>query len=491
MGNLKALAGQTAIYGVSTIVTRFLSYMLNPYLTRILTPEEFGVINDFYAIIPFMLVLLTMGMETGYFRFTGKAGSLAEKNNVFRTTWGAVDLVSTVFMILVVLFYRKIAVIMEYPGTPWYILIVGSIIFLDTIAAVPFARLREQGKAYRYMTVRLAMIITTVILTLFFYSVMPRIGSLSFLYHKEYLPVYYLIANLASSVIALPLLYPAYKGLTPKIDFKLFKIIFFYSLPLLLSGIANTANDFIDRQFIKYLMPSDSALSQLGIYAAVVKIGVVMILFVQMYRIAAEPFFLSNFKKEEFGKLNAEAMKYFIMVSVFIFLVIALFPEVFQLLIGADYREGIYILPVVLCSNILSGVVLNLSFWYKQTGKTNIALIITFSGLMVTAVLNIILIPQIGYLGAALARLACEIVMVTISYSMMQKYYPIPYDIKRIGSYFLAGGILYGMGLLAEGLPYLLKFTVDAILLSLFLIFAVKKENLDVRGLLKSIIKNR
>jgi len=489
MGNLKALADQTAIYGISTIVTRFLSYMLTPYLTYTQDTEVFGAISDFYAVIPFMLVLLTMGMETGYFRFTGKAETPEEKKNIFRTTWGAVSLASVVFITVVILFYRQIADAMQYSGTPWYIILVGSIIFMDAVAAVPFARLREQGRALKYMTVRITMVITTVIMTVFFYSVLPKIDALSFIYNSEYLPAYYLIANIISSFVALLMLYPAYRGLLPKIDPKLFKVIFLYSLPLLLSGVANTANEFVDRQSIKYLMPGEDALSNLGIYTAVVRLGVIMVLFVQIYRIAAEPFFLSNFKKDEFGRLNAEAMKYFIIVSVFIFLMISLFPELFEKFIGTDYREGMYILPVVLVSNILSGVVLNLSFWYKQIGKTNIALVITLSGLFVTTVLNIVLIPVIGYLGAALARLACEVVMVAISYSMMKKYYPIPYDIRRIGAYFIIGGIFYGVGMSVMNLPYVVKFCKDIFLLAAFLMFAVKKENINVKALFNSIIK--
>lgn len=489
---IRKLAGQTAIYGISSIAARLLNYMLTPYLTRIMTTGEYGVITDLYALIPFVLILLTMGMETGYFRFAGKAETPDQKRNVFQTTWGAVSLLSALFFVLVLVFYRPLAGIMDYASTPSFVWLVGAIVTLDAVTAIPFAKLREEGRAMRYVVVRVATIVLNIVFCVFFYSVLPHIGVLSAWWSPEYGAGYYLISNLISSVAALLLLYSAYKGYRPKIDRKLFKTIFLYSLPLLISGIAGVSNEFIDRQFIKYLMPVDMAMSSLGIYGAVVKIAVVMTLFVQMYRMAAEPFFLSNFKKEEFKNTNAEAMKYFVIVSVFIFLLISLFADLFGLIIGADFRQGMYILPVVLLANIFSGMVLNLSFWYKQTGKTNMAIVVTGTGLVFTVVLNIILIPRLGYIGAAWARLGCEFVMVAVSYALNRRYFPTPYNMRRIGLYFLAGAVLYGVGtVLNDRCPLVVKTVLNTLLILGFVTFVVKKERIDVKQLVGQLLNRK
>ena len=483
--NLRNLANQTAIYGISTIGARLLNFMLIPYLTRVIGIAEYGVITYMYSLVPFLLIVLTMGMETGYFNFAGKATSEAEKRNIFQTTWGAVTAVSLLFFVLVCLFFRPIAASLSY--SPSYVLIIGIIIALDAICAIPFARLREQGRAMKYVSLRLISVVITVVLTVFFYSVLPALGR----YDISFAPGYYMVANLMASAVTLPLLYTAYKGFRPKVDTKLLRVIFLYSMPLLISGIAGVATDFIDRQFLKFLLPEGIADAELGIYGAVTKIGVILILFVQMYRIAAEPFFLGNFAKDDFCRLNAEAMKYFVMVSVFIFLVISLYPSLFGLLVGEDFREGMSILPVVLTSNIFAGIVLNLSFWYKKSGRTNYAIIITGTGLAVSSVANVMLIPRIGYAGAAWARLACEMVMVVVSYMLMRRFYPIDYDLGRIARYFLVGAVIYCLSLFTARLPHHLDWFVNLILVSVFVYYAVKSEKIDVKQLAKSILNRK
>lgn len=487
---LKKLAGQTIIYGVSSIAARLLNYLLTPYLTRIMTPAEYGVITDIYALIPFVMILLTMGMETGYFKFAGAAKDTGEKKKVYATTWGTVTYVSLAFVAIVLLFNQDIANVMGYSTTPSYIWIVALIIAIDAITAIPFARLREQGRAATFVMLRVLSVVINVALCLFFYSVMPRMGGVvGGLYDPAYGAGYVFVANLIASLVILVVLIFMNGKAIPNIDGKLFQKIALYSLPLLISGVAGTANEFIDRQMIKYLMPEDVAMTALGIYGAVVKIGVIMLLFTQMYRLAAEPFFLSGFKKDDFKQTNAEALKYFIIVSVFIFLMITLFVDVFALIVGVNFREGMYILPVVLIANVLSGVVLNLSFWYKQTGRTIIAIIITGTGLVFTVGLNVTLIPVLGYYGAAVARLGCEAAMVAVSFYLNRRFFPTPYNLRRIGFYVLTGAVLYGIGMLVATTPDYLRYTVNAVLLVLFVVVAVKVEKIDVRGLIKGITK--
>ncbi|MDD3108358.1 MAG: oligosaccharide flippase family protein [Alistipes sp.] len=254
------------------------------------------------------------------------------------------------------------------------------------------------------------------------------------------------------------------------------------------SSIAGTANEFIDRQMIKYLLPHDEAMDALGVYGAVAKLGVILILFTQMYRYAAEPYFLSSFKKEDFKTSNAVAMKYFIWVSITIFLGITLFSDLFALLMGRDFRQGIFILPIILLSNIFAGIWLNLSFWYKKTGATRYALWITGTGLLCTIGLNLYLTPRLGYQGAALARLGCETAMVLLSYYLCRRHYPIPYDLRRIGSYFLWGGVAYGLSLLSRELPVGLHYGCNLLLLAGFIGYVLYIEKIDLRGVLRAVL---
>lgn len=485
--NLTKLAGQVAVYGISSVVARLLNYLLVPYYTRIMSPAEYGIITDIYALIPFALVVLTMGMESGYFRFAAKATNDEERKRVYGTTWGAVLLTAAVFLGAVLLFEAPISAALGYAGKD-YVWITALIIFFDVAGAIPFARLRQEGRAGRFVAIRLLSVIINIGLCLWFYNAKPEWCRL---FPTATDPGYAFVANLVSSSITFILLVASCRGSLFDFRGRIFKTIFLYSLPLLVSGIAGTANEFIDRQMIKFLMPGEESLAALGIYGAVVKIGVVMLLFTQMYRLAAEPFFLSEFKKDDFKESNAAAMKYFVLVSVLIFLFITLFSDLFALIVGPNFREGMYILPVVLISNALSGAVLNLSFWYKQVGATKYAIVITGIGLVFTVVFNIMLVPTLGYAGAALARLACELVMVVVSYRLGQKHYPIPYDLKRIGEYVLVGGVIYGISLLLGGENNAIKYLVNCVLLAVFALYAVRREKLNIGGLVKSVLKRK
>lgn len=493
--SIRKLAGQTAVYGISSIVARLLNYLLTPYLTRIMTEAEYGVVTDLYALIPFALVVLTMGLESGYFRFAGKAADEVEKRAVFRSTWGAVCAAAMVFMSLVLLFNGDLARVMDYGTNPEFIWITGAIITLDVIAAIPFARLREQGRAGRFVIIRVASVLINLALCLFFYSALPRLaadgGMFGMVYNPGFGAGYVFVANLVASAAVLFMLLPAMGGMTPRLNRKVLKPILLYSLPLLISGIAGTANEFIDRQMIKYLMPEELAMSALGVYGAVVKIGVVLLLFTQMYRLAAEPFFLANFKKDDFVRTNAEAMKFFIIVSIAIFLSITLFTDLFALIIGRDFRQGMYILPVVLAANILSGLVLNLSFWYKQYGRTRFAIIVTGTGLVFTVVFNFLLVPQLGYFGAALARLVCEAAMVFVSWHLNRKYCPTPYDLRRIVGYILMGGVLYGLSFATAMLPEVWKYLCNLALLAAFAVWAARHEHINIPALVRAVVEKK
>lgn len=490
---LKQLAGQTAIYGVSTIVSRLLNYLLVPYLSRVLTTAEYGVNTYMYSLIPFALVLLTMGLETGYFRFAGEAKDGESKRNIFATTWGAVSAAGVLFMAAVLLFTPEFASFTGCENNPSFVVVVGGIIMFDVITAIPFARLRQEGKAKKFLVVRMFSVMVNLVFTVFFYSVLPSLAPMgafwSAMYDPAYGPGYIFVANLIASFLTLLFLYPSYKDTVPRINWKLLRTILIYSFPLLLSGVIGTANQFIDRQMIKELMPASDAMDALGIYGAVIKIGTILILFVQMYRYAAEPFFLASFKKDDFVQANAAALKYFVIVSVVIFLGITLYEDIFALLVGPEFRSGMVILPIILLAYIFSGMTLNFNFWYKKTEKTSYALWITCIGLFFTVLLNILLIPPMGYVGSAWARLGCESVMLLVSYYLNHKYYPTPYNIPRIALYFLVGALIYATTYFTKELAIYIRYPLNAVLIIGFIYYAVRKEKIDVKALIKSVLR--
>ena len=482
---LEKLVKQTAIYGISTIVVRFLNYLLTPYYTRIFDQGEYGIVTDIYALIPFALVVLTMGMESSYFRFTTRAeeegGDIkGGKRRVFATTWGVTSLAATLFFLVILTLNAPISRAMGevYVMHPEYVPIVAAIVMLDIWAVIPFARLREEGRAMRYVALKALGMLMNLGLALGF--------GMAGLYSTEFGVGWVLIANLTASIVTLIALIPTVNRTLPRIDRELLKRIFVYSMPLLISSIAGTANEFIDRQMIKYLTPGSEAeaMAELGVYGAIVKIAVVMTLFTQMYRLAAEPFFLSGFKKEEFKEANATAMKFFVMASMVIFLGIVLFRDLFALIVGSRFREGIDILPIVLASNVLGGIWLNLSFWYKREEKTKYAAYITFLGLGVTLALSFVLVPKMGYRGAAWVRFAAECAMVVWSYILCRKHYPMPYDLRRIGEYIAVAVVIYGLSeFMLPHMSHTLWLGCNTLLFSSAVAFAIWREKIDVKAL--------
>lgn len=488
---LEKLAKQTAVYGISTIAVRFLSYLLTPFYTRIFGTGTYGIVTDVYALIPFALVLLSMGMESSYFRFAAKADAEggdvpARKRRLFAACWGASFYAALLFFALVVLFRTTVARWMgpAYETHPEYIVLVAFIILFDVWAIIPFSRLREQGRSMTFVGLKALNVSVNVALAFLF-------GAAG-LYDTELGVGWVFIANLAASAVTLLAILRTVDRVLPRIDRPLLAAVMVYSLPLLVSGIAGTANEFLDRQMIKFLVP-EGAMDQLGIYGAITKIAVVMMLFTQMYRLAAEPFFLANYRKSEFVEMNAAAMKYYLMASMVIFLGIALYKELFSLIVGRDFREGIYILPVVLGANVLSGVWLNLSFWYKREERTSLALWITFTGLLFAVGANLWLVPRWGYYGAAWARFISEASMVAVSYLLMRRFYPVPYAVGRMAEFVALALVCFLLGEAAAGAigNIVLRYAVNTLLLGGYLAYLVRRERIDVRGLAKAVLKRK
>ena len=488
---LEKLAKQTAVYGISTIVVRFLSYLLTPYYTRIFGQETYGIVTDIYALIPLALTLLTMGMESSYFRFSAKAEEAggdvrAAKRRLFATPWGVTSLAAVVFFVLVASFRNGVAGLMgeAYAAHPEYVVWVGLIILFDVWACIPFSRLREQGRALLFVGIKALNVVMNVALAVAF--------GVAGLFATEFGVGWVFVANLIASVVTWLVILATVDRTVPKINWALLAAVFAYSLPLLVGGLAGTANEFIDRQLIKYLVP-EGAMAQVGIYGAITKIAVVMMLFYQMYRLAAEPFFLSNFKKSDFVQMNAAALKYYVMASMLIFLGIALFRDVFALIVGRDFREGIFILPVVLGANVLTGVWLNLSFWYKREEKTSLAIVVTGAGLVSMLVFGFWCIPVWGYYGAAWARLASESTMVAVSWWLNRRFYPTPYDWRRIGEYVAAALAVFAVceAVTACGGNKLIAYAFNIVLFAAYALYLVRRERIDVAALVKAALKRK
>ncbi len=486
---LEKLAKQTAVYGISTILVRFLSYLLTPYYTRLFGQETYGIVTDIYALIPLALTLLTMGMESSYFRFAAKAEAaggdvVGAKRRLFATTWGTTIVAALLFFGGVVLLRGEFSAWMgeAYVAHPEYVVWVAAIVLLDVVTAIPFSRLRQEGRAMRFVGVKLASVVVNVALAVGF-------GSLG-LFADSFGVGWVLVANFVASLVALGFILLSVGWVTPKIDWRLLGRILAYSLPLLLGGLAGTANEFIDRQLIKYLVPEGS-MAQLGIYGAITKIAVVMMLFYQMYRLAAEPFFLQNFKKEEFKEMNAAALKYYLMASMVIFLAIAQFRDLFALIVGRDFREGIYILPVVLAGNVLAGVWLNLSFWYKREERTSLSIVVTLAGLVVTLGAGFALIPVMGYYGAAWVRLASEATMVAVSLYLNQRFYPTPYDWPRMVEYVaVAVAAFFGAEYLVELVEQaIVGYAIHLVIFVAYCAYLVRREHIDLRAMVRRVLK--
>ena len=461
MNPLKRLASQTAVYGMSSVVGRFLNYLLVPLFTYTFAPAEYGVVAELYAYMGFLAVLLTFGLETGYFRFRSKGDWAPEL--VYATTLRVLVLGNLAFFVGLWLFRQPIADVLRHAQHPEYIWWCAAILALDSVGAVAFARLRAENRALRFALIKVAEIGANIGLNLFFivlcrqaFEATPD-SLLGGLWNPAIGIGYVFLANLAASGFKLLLLSPELRGALGGFDQVLFRRLMRYSLPMVLIGLAGIVNEMLDRAALKYLLPFDNAtnMAQLGIYSACYKLSVLMTLFIQAFRYAGEPFFFAYAKEADAGRTYALVLNWFVIFCVFIFLLVTLFLDVFQYFVGAAYREGLGVVPVLLLANLLLGVYINLSIWYKLTDRTLMGAWVTLVGSAVTVVLLFWWVPIYGYAGAAWAHLACYTTMVALSYALGRRYYPVPYELGRVLGYILLGLGIYGISrFLVAGLDW-------------------------------------
>jgi O-antigen/teichoic acid export membrane protein len=445
----KRLAAQTAVYGISSIVGRFINYLLVPLFTYYFTPLEYGVVSEFYAYAGFFAVLLAFGFETGYFRFRDREGS--EPDVVYATALRFLLASNLVFFVLLLAGSDSLAQALRHGEHPEYVWWMAAILAMDAIGSIAFARLRAQERALRFAAIKVVEILVNVALCLFLivycrgaYEQAPD-SLLGALWDPAVGVGYIFIANLLASGAKLLLLAPQLRGVVNGFDAALFGRMLRYSLPMVIIGFAGVANEMLDRALMKYLLPYDmeTNLAQLGIYSACYKLSILMSLFIQAFRYAGEPFFFAHAKERNAPQTYASVLNYFVIFCVFIFLLVTLYMDVFQYFIGEAFRVGLEVVPILLVANLLLGVYVNLSIWYKLTDRTLMGAAVSIGGALITVACLLWWVPLFGYVGAAWATLACYSSMVLASYLLGRRYYPVPYDVTRVLGYIGLGIMLY------------------------------------------------
>ncbi|MBN1337929.1 MAG: polysaccharide biosynthesis protein [Bacteroidales bacterium] len=484
---IRQLAGETAIYGLGTIVPRTLNYLLLTFFyTRIFQQGEYGVVTELYAYAAFLLVLLTYGMETTFFRF---AETEDDKSRVYSTSLLALLVTSAAFILLTLLFSGDLATMIRYSSNREYIIYFGLIIGMDAFMSIPFASLRQQRKAFRFASLKIVNVFVNIVLNLFFLFLCPEIlksnpGSIVKLIYSPDIGVgYAFISNLVASVVTFALILPETFRVRLIFDSALFKKMLRYALPLLVIGLAGMINEVSDKIFLKYLWPDPStALEQVGIYGASFRLAVLMTLFTQVFRYAAEPFFFAQAKESNSKEVYASVMKYFVIFGLFIFLGVMLYIDLVQFFIGRNFREGLHIVPIILMANLLLGIFYNLSIWYKLNNLTRYGAAIAVIGALTTIVLNVLLIPVIGYLGSAWAHLACYFVMVMISYFWGRRFLPVDYDMKRIGLYIFSALTVYAASIFLDPGHLPARLLINTLLFGVFavMVFLAERKRFNI-----------
>jgi len=449
---VKKLAGQTAIYGGTTVLSRLLNYLLVPLHTYLFSnAADYGVVGELYAWTSLFIVILTYGMETAFFRFSQDEGV---KDRVYSTVVGSLLVTSTLFIVLCSVFAQPIADWLRYPAHPEYVRWFAVIIGVDALTSIFFAHLRFLNKALRFAAVKLTNILVNVLLNLFFLLLCPWLltknpdsAFVNAIYNPEIGVGYIFIANLVASVVTLLMLFPGILKQKFVFDWALWKKMFRYAFPLLIFGLAGIVNETMDRVLIKRLSLAAEPQASVGIYSACYKISILMTIVIQAFKYAAEPFFFRKAKDKDAKETYAEVMTLFVLVCSVIFTGIMLYMDIVQYFVGETYRVGLPIVPILLMANLFLGIFYNLSIWYKLTGQTKFGAYIAIFGAVITLVLNWLLIPRFDYMGAAWTTFACYLSMMVVSYLLGQKYYHVDYDLKRILFYLLFAVAVYGLSI--------------------------------------------
>lgn len=465
---LKQLAGETAIYGLSTILARIINFVLVPVYTRVLSQSDYGVVTELMAWIGVLQVVLVLGLETGCFRFANKEGADARKvyGSAFVTVFG----VSAATLALTLAFAAPIASVLGYEGYGAVIRYMGGILALDAVTAIIFAKLRQEHKALKFAVIKTLKIFAELGVNFYLFLADAKPQWIFSLVSPTPDFTYPIFATFASCVLCGVLLLPEFFRLSLRLDRRLLKEMLLYSIPLMVAALPGVVNDLLDRILFRWCdTSSEQWRATLGVYQAAVKLSVIMNLFIQMFRYAAEPFFFQRAKDKDSNVLYAKVMTWFVAFCCLVFLGVVCYIDVIGLLLGRDFRSAVGVVPVMLLAYIFLGMLFNVNMWYKLSGRTSMAIYITLIGLAVTAVVNVCFMPRFSYWASASGHLLSYFVMLVVSVVLGNRYYRIPYDWKRIILIFIITGVFYGLSLITGGIPSLwLKLAVNTALLLVF-----------------------
>lgn len=469
------------VYGLSTMVPKFLNYLLVPFYTNLFNPSEFGVITELYAWAVTINILMTYGMETGFFRFTE---SEPDKQKVYSTSFYSIAISTLVIVAVSLIFSGSISRAFRFEQYPSLISFFIVLLGMDALMAIPFVKLRSENRPMRFAFLKIGNVVVNIGLNLFFLLLCPYLienfhwaNFITTIYYPDWQVGYVFISNLLANLCTLILLTPQLKGLGKSIDKSLLKRMLVYSLPLMIAGLEGGLNETLDRLMLKYLLPDpETAQAQLGIYGSNVRLAVLMALFTQMFRFAAEPFFFRYAKENDSRQVFADVTKFFTIFGIIIFLLITFNLDWIQYFEGEAFREGLHIVPMLLVANLLLGIYFNLSIWFKLSNQTYYGAILMFLGVLVTLFINIMFVPHFGYTASAWGRVATYITLVVVCFAIGQKKFPIPYQFQRIGLYALVASGLYVVVQYIQIESLFLKIVVNNLIILSFTTFVIYKE---------------
>ena len=481
MAGMKSLVKDTAIYGVSSILGRFLNYLLVPLYTAVLPAASggYGVVSNVCAYTALILVLLTFGMETGFFRFANKKGEQPEK--VYANSLLFVGGLSLLFVAACMAFLHPISALLEYPDHPDYVGMMVVVVALDAFQCIPFAYLRYKKRPMKFAAIKLLNIIGNILLNIFFLLLCPWLNehapeTVSWFYDPQYLVGYIFVSNLIMSCLQMFFFIPELRGFSYRPDKALMKRMVGYSFPILVFGVVGILNQTVDKMIYPFLFDDrQEGLVQLGIYSAASKVALVMAVFTQAFRYAYEPFVFGKNKEGDNRAMYASAMKYFFIFSLLAFLAVMGYMDILKYMVARDYWEGLSVVAVVMVAEIFKGIYFNLSFWYKLTDETRWGAYFSLIGCAVILALNVWLVPKYGYVASAWASVAGYGVITLLSFVIGQKKYPVSYPLKDMAVYLVLAAVLFVLlSVPVSGFWWRLAFHTLVVLA--FVAFIVKRD---------------
>lgn len=481
MNPIKKLLGQTAVYGLSSILGRTLNYLLVPLYTHVFKlPSDYGVVSQLYAFVAFLMVVLTFGMETTFFRFLQDE---EDKLKVFRNSFLTVLGLNLLFLFSIFFFNKGVADLLLFSDHPEYIVLMCMIVVIDAVSSIPLAKLRAEENAKKFAVIQFSSIgvniVLNVILLLFFFDNE----------HPEKGVLYILVANLLSSLVKPAMLYADFLKISLRFDWLLCKRMMIYALPIVVAGFAGIVNETIDRIMLKQMLYDPNVVgsavkadAEIGIYSACYKLAMLVTILLQAYRYAAEPFFFNQMKNLDRNKIYIKVMNYFVAAVCLVFLGVSLNIDIFKYFITSKaYWVGLDVVPILLLANVFLGIYLNQSIWYKLSNQTKFGAYISIIGAALTILINFIFIPKYGFRASAWATMIVYAMQMVLSYLLGQKHFPIKYNIRK---FFLYLGTSLLFFFISRALPFehfnFLQFLVNNLLIVLFVLLVIKMEGINV-----------